>query len=100
MFDQTSRYFNIETSTLTVETNSGEKKEIKYVRRRFLPPDGEMTILAEHIAKQEDRLDNITALYIGDSTQFWRICDANEVFNPPDLTSEVGRIIKISIPRL
>jgi len=98
MFDQTSRYFNIEISGLVIINNEGEKREIKYVKRRFLPPADEMFTLIEHIVKQEDRLDNITALYMGDPTQYWRICDTNEVLKPIELTDEPGRIIKISMP--
>ena len=100
MFDSTSRYFNIETSTLTIKDSDNEKKEIKYVKRRFLPSADAMTILVEHTVTQDERLDNITAYYLGDPTQFWRICDANEAFKPTDLTDETGRIIKISAPNI
>ena len=100
MFDQISRYFNIETSTITVIDDEGGKKEIKYVKRRFIPSSEGMITLIEHTVKQEDRLDNITTLYIGDPTQFWRICDANEVFKPTELTDEPGQIIKISMLQL
>ena len=47
---------------------------------------------------QGDRLDNITAQYLGDPEQFWRICDANNVLAPNELTDTLGRIIRITLP--
>jgi hypothetical protein len=45
-----------------------------------------------------ERLDNLTARYLGDPTQFWRVCDANEVFRPDELTETPGRTIDIAMP--
>ena len=45
-----------------------------------------------------DRLDNVTALYLNDPLQFWRICDANNAMNPPDLTREIGRRLRMTLP--
>lgn len=100
MFDSTSRYFKIEISTFTIKDPDNGNKEIKYVKRRFLPSANEMTTLAEHTVTQDERLDNITAYYLGDPTQFWRLCDANEVFEPEELTDEIGIVIKISAPNV
>jgi len=49
---------------------------------------------------QGERLDTITARYLGDPTQFWRVCDANDVLQPTELTEEVGNVIKIALPHL
>jgi hypothetical protein len=57
-----------------------------------------MTTLAEHTVTQGDRLDNLAARYVGDPEQFWRICDANDVLRPEDLTEEAGRAIRIGLP--
>jgi hypothetical protein len=101
MFDPTSRYATIDQSaTLTVAGPGGEPRQIRYVRRRFLPPPDAGTTLVEHIVTQGDRVDNVTARYLGDPTQFWRICDANRVLRPNELTDEIGRIIRIAIPGL
>jgi hypothetical protein len=48
---------------------------------------------------QSDRLDNVAARYLGDPTQFWRICDTNYVFSPSELTDTVGRVITIALPK-
>jgi hypothetical protein len=76
-----------------------QKREIRYARRRFVPPAEGMTTLVEHFVNQADRLDTVTARYLGDPTQFWRVCDANEVTDPEEL-EVIGRTIKIVMPGL
>jgi len=94
LFPPTSRYHNTETSTC--ETADGKK--IIYLRRRFIPAPERFTLLQEHLVVEGDRLDNITALYLGDPLQFWRICDANTAMNPPTLTTVIGRRLRITLP--
>lgn len=93
MFTATSRYSNLETAVY--EDPSG--RMMVYVRRRFVPAfDG--SVLVEHSVVERDRLDVITARYFGDPEQFWRICDANTILLPDDLTAEVGRRLNIPSP--
>ncbi|MFB8789830.1 MAG: hypothetical protein U7123_13490 [Potamolinea sp.] len=92
MFTVTSRYYNIET-VKTVDANGGQ---IVYLRRRFLPPPTNATF-AEHTVTQDERLDNITARYLGDPEQFWRLCDANNAMHPEELTAEIGRRLNIPL---
>lgn len=97
MFPVTSRYFGIVIAKY--ETTDG--RETVYLRRRFLPPvaTGTGAEIAEHTVTQGERLDNITARYLGDAEQFWRVCDANNAMQPRELTAEVGRRLRISFPR-
>jgi len=96
MFDPTSRYYNLPTTTLTVIARDGTPVEVRYLQRRFIPSaDGETTLL-EHTFTQGERLDTITARYLDDPTQFWRVCDANGVLRPEEL-ERIGRVIKITI---
>ncbi len=95
MFEQNSRYIRIETATLT---DSGGR-EISYIRRRFLPRSEDLPTLAEVTVTESDRLDLLTARVIGDPEQFWRTCDASNVMNPPDLTAQPGRKIRIPVPQ-
>ena len=92
-FQQTSRYYSTETATY--ETPDG--RFIRRLRRRFLPPLDRFTLLQEHLVTEGDRLDNITAKYLGDPEAFWRICDANPILLPEDL-EEIGRRIRITLP--
>jgi hypothetical protein len=94
MFQPTSRYFELETATFTARSG----REVAYTRRRFLPVETEGTVLAEHTVTQGERLDTITARYLGEAELFWRLCDGNNVMRPQELTSAVGNPIKIFLP--
>lgn len=99
MLEPTSRYYNLPMVTLTVIGRDGTPIEIRYLRRRFIPAaDGETT-LQEHTFTEGERLDNITARYLGDPTQFWRLCDTNRVLRPEEL-EQIGRVIKIALPNV
>jgi hypothetical protein len=93
-FPFTSRYYGIDTAEF--ETPDGKK--IVYLRRRFIPPPERFALLQEHIVKQGERLDNITAQYMTDPEQFWRVCDANRAMRPDELTETVGRRLRITLP--
>ncbi len=93
MFPVTSRYHNIETARWTAP----DGREIVCLRRRFLPETGNLVVLAEHTVTQGERLDNITARYLGDPEQFWRLCDANDCMYPTELTDEIGRRLHIPL---
>lgn len=95
MFDPQSRYYNLEQVTLDVVNADGTTRQIKYARRRFITPPVALTTLVEHTVTIDDRLDNMTAKYVGDPTQFWRLCDANDAVRPTDLTDTVGRVVRI-----
>lgn len=94
MFSLTSRYYGLETAEFTTP----EGKQVKYVRRRLLPAAERFALLQEHVVSGGDRLDNITAQYLGDPEQFWRICDANNVIDPDELTRVIGTRIRITLP--
>lgn len=97
MLTQTSRYYALETATLTTP----QGREVVYLRRRFLPNGSQAVILTEHVITQGDRLDNITARHLGDPEQFWLICDANNAMRPDDLTaaSMIGNRLPIPLPQ-
>ena len=96
MFETTSRYYPLETATLTAP----DGRIIAYKRRRFLPQGDKMPLLLEVTVVQGDRLDLITARTLGDPEQYWRVADANNVMNPPDLTAEIGRTLRVPIPQI
>ncbi len=93
-FPITSRYYNVETATL--ERVDG--KTMVYMRRRFVPEPERFDLLQEHIVVQGERLDNVTARYLNDPEQFWRICDANRAMRPEELVETIGRKLRITLP--
>jgi hypothetical protein len=58
-----------------------------------------MPLLVEVTVIQGDRLDLITARTLGDPEQFWRVCDANDAMNPPDLTAQPGTAVRVPVPQ-
>ena len=94
MFPPTSRYANIEIAQLDL----GQGRTVNYLRRRFVPQPGRFVPLLEHVVVEGDRLDNITARYLGDPEQFWRVADANGAMRPDELTETPGRRLLITLP--
>ena len=92
-FPVSSRYYRVGTATLENPDGSG----IIYLKRRIIPSAETLSLLAEHQVKEADRLDNITAAYIGDPEQFWRLCDANRALHPREL-EQFGRKLRITLP--
>ena len=97
MFEPTSRYASIADATLTMLDEDGRPRVIVYKRRRFIPSGEGSTTLVEHTVAQGERLDNITARYLGDPTLFWRVCDANAVLAPAEM-EELGRAVRLALP--
>jgi len=93
-FPITSRYHAAETTELTTP----DGRTIAYLRRRFIPPPERFELLQEHTVTDGERVDTIAAQYLGDPEQFWRICDANAVLHPAELTTEAGRTLRITLP--
>ena len=98
MFEPASRYAGLAVKTFTVTGPEGEAREIRYVERRFVPPPGQAPTLLEHTVVQGERLDQITARYLGDPALFWRVADANDTLRPEELTDEIGRALVIALP--
>lgn len=101
MLEPTSRYAGLEVATTTVADGVGGQRAARYLRRRFPPQPAALPTLAEHVVSGGDRLDLITARYLGDPTQFWRICDANLVVHPAELTADdrIGDVLRVPIPQ-
>ena len=95
LFPVSSRYYGLETATLT--TTDG--KQIIYLKRRLLPQPENFSLLQEHLVSEGERLDNITAHYLGDPEQFWQLCDANRAMRPDELTETIGRRLRITLPQ-
>ncbi|HEX8244346.1 MAG TPA: hypothetical protein VF541_12640 [Longimicrobium sp.] len=92
-FPSTSRYSGVETAAIT----TADGRTVAYLRRRFIPAAERFALLQEHVVKQGERLDQLTARFLGDPEQFWRVCDANAAMRPAELEEE-GRTVRITLP--
>jgi nucleoid-associated protein YgaU len=90
MFTQRSRYAQVPDAVYV----DADGREIPYKLLRLAPaPPADV---AGHLVVAGDRLDLLAHRYLGDPELYWRICDANLVLRPEELTAETGR--RISIP--
>ncbi len=94
-FPPNSRYYGSDTGTL----QRADGETVIYLLRRFIPPPEDFALLQVHVVSQGDRLDNITAAYLGDPEIFWQVCDANRAMRPQELTETIGRRLRITLPQ-
>ncbi len=94
MFEPTSRYAQVGEGTLTVGG-----RLVRYKRRRFVPvPTG--AVVVEHVVVPGDRLDLLAARYLGDPTQFWKLCDAAGVLDPDELEEPGAEVVvRLEVPQ-
>lgn len=93
-FPANSRYHGCPAATLTLPGG----RQVSYLRRRFVPSPDEFTVLQEHTVTEGERPDTIAARYLGDSEQFWRLCDASGAMRPEELTETPGAKVPITLP--
>lgn len=89
-----SRYAAVDTAVVV----RADGTQVAYLRRRFVPDPSRFETVLEHPVGEGERLDNLTAAYLDDPEQFWRLCDANRAIRPAELTDELGESIRITLP--
>lgn len=94
LFPPNSRYHGLPIQKMV----QPDGREVAYVSRRFVPLQEQFETLRIRRIVQGDRIDNLAYEVLGDPEQFWRLCDANNVLDPQELTAEVGRAIRITLP--
>ncbi len=95
LFPSNSRYYGIATATL----EKPGKPPVNYLLRRFVPLASSFQTVEQHTVIAGDRPDLIAAQFLGDATLFWRLCDADTVMRPEELTVQVGKKIDITLPQ-
>ena len=90
-FPVTSRYHQLKTARM----DGPDGLPIVYLKRRFIPSPEHYLSNEQHTVVKGERLDNITAKYLVDPTQFWQVADANLAMRPQELTAEPGRKLRI-----
>jgi len=89
-----SRYAAVATTVLMRDDGTA----VAYLRRRLVPDPSRFETMVEHPVAEGERLDNLTATYLDDPEQFWRLCDANRAIRPAELTERLGDIVRITLP--
>lgn len=89
VFFKGSRYERVQTLQLTDD----EGRVVNYKATRFIAPTPARWT---HVVKGEDRLDRLAGELLRDPERFWRLCDANVVMWPDDLTQTPNQ--RIGVP--
>ena len=92
-FPENSRYHGVEVATL--EEPGAEP--VVYLKRRLVPDARRYSVISEHVVVEGDRVDNLAAQHLGDPQLYWRLCDANTVMHPEQLTERVGETVRITL---
>lgn len=88
-----SRYYGSAVQALT----RADGRKVAYLQRRVIPQPEIYTNLVNYTVVEGDRLDNLASKFLGDPLLYWMICDANGAIDPDELTTQVGRQIKIPL---
>lgn len=91
MFFRGSRYENVPTAEFSERTG----RVIRYKRMRFIPAFE--STLSQHV-REGDRPDLLAYRVLADPESFWRLCDANRVMRPVDLTAVPGQRVCVPGP--
>lgn len=90
MFFPGSRYADLTTYSVTLANGK--------VQATRLPTPGLAAVLGYYRRGAGDRLDQISARFLADATQFWRICDANGAVVPDALAAATLVGVPIDAP--
>lgn len=93
-YPQNSRYYGIPTQSVTTE----DGRTVSCLTRRVVPQPSAFATLQLITLRDGDRLDQLAAQYLGDPLLFWRLCDANGVLRPDELTETAGATLRITLP--
>jgi nucleoid-associated protein YgaU len=92
-FPPTSRY----ASTPTARLDLPGGRTVVYLTRRFIPEAASLAEVAALTVAEGDRLDLLAARTYGQAELHWRIADANQAFDPYDLTASPGRRLRVTL---
>lgn len=95
MFEVNSRYARKAVKTWV----DAQGEEHAYVERRLLPRDEALKTLVETRLNAGDRLDLLAYKHYGDSTQSWRLLDAQHIHvDPKKLAESPEQILRVTLP--
>jgi len=89
-----SRYCGVATTTVTLSDGS----TAACLTRRVVPQPSAFSTMQIVTIRDGDRLDRMSAQYLGDPLLYWRLCDANDALRPDELTETTGASLLITLP--
>src|ERR1700758_2985327 len=70
---------------------------VVYLARRIVPQPTVYVSVQNYVVVEKDRIDNLSARFLGDPLLFWMICDANMATDPDELPTQKGRSILVPL---
>ncbi len=100
-FDEHSRYRQVPIVLLPAPplspTRSAEQAPVPYLRRRFVAQPSSIALAAYATVGASERPDLLAARTLGEPLAYWRVADANGVFDPNTLTDTPGARVAIPV---
>jgi hypothetical protein len=94
----TGRYDGAEVAVTTVRDSDGAERQVRYLRRDRPAAPAAAQPLATHLVVAGDRLDTVTARYLGDPLVYWWVADANPGLGLDDLIGPAPEGLLLRIP--
>lgn len=94
MFSNNSRYHHLQDRVHTSSTGA----TVMYKSRRLLALERPLNSPFDIETRAGERPDLLAHRILGDPQLYWRLCDANGVVEPNELTAVAGRRIKSPMP--
>lgn len=88
-----SRYYGAATRLYTPQNAAS----VIYLARRIVPQPSLYASVQNYVVVENDRIDNLSARFLGDPLLFWMICDANVATDSDELTAQKGRSILVPL---
>jgi hypothetical protein len=100
-FDEHSRYRQVAIALLPAPaqspTSGAPGAPVPYLRRRFIAQPSDIARAAHATVGASERPDLLAARTLGEPLAYWRVADANGVFDPNTLTDTPGARVAIPV---
>jgi hypothetical protein len=100
-FDEHSRYRQVAIALLPAPalspTSGPLRPPVPYLRRRFIAQPSDIALAAHATVGASERPDLLATRTLGEPLAYWRVADANGVFDPNTLTDTPGARVAIPV---
>jgi hypothetical protein len=100
-FDENSRYRKVAIALLPAPPASlsggAASPAVPYLRRRFIAQPSGIALAAHATVGASERPDLLATRTLGEPLAYWRLADANGVFDPNTLTETPGARVAVPV---
>jgi hypothetical protein len=100
-FDEHSRYRKVALALMPAPssgpTSGAPRPPVPYLRRRFIAQRSDIALAAFVTVGASERPDLLATRTLGEPLAYWRVADANGVFDPNTLTDTPGARVAVPV---